>query len=116
MQDLAAVLHGAPVQTYDIDVVYLRESANIDGLVKLLAEMDATRYGDLDLLGTVGQGLGYSELLPCSAQMDIGEGLLVRVLNLETVISTKEHAGPDKDKAVLPMLRQALRLIREKEK
>jgi hypothetical protein len=38
---LAAVLNGAPVQTYDIDIVYSRDQANIDRLLKFLQEIDA---------------------------------------------------------------------------
>ena len=34
--------------------------------------------------------------------MDIGEGIRVRVLNLETLISTKEQLASEKDVAVLP--------------
>src|SRR5260370_16351438 len=94
---IAAVLNGAPVQTYDIDLVYSREAENIDRLVTFLAEADAifriqperrlrpnkshlmgsghlnllTRYGPVDLLATIGQGLDFSGLLPRSTQMDI---------------------------------------------
>jgi hypothetical protein len=32
---LAAVLRGAPVQTYDVDVVYARNAANIERLARL---------------------------------------------------------------------------------
>jgi predicted nucleotidyltransferase len=133
---LAAVLNGAPVQTYDIDLVYSREQANLDRLLNFLREIDAifrvqperrlrpaashlaggghlnllTRYGPVDLLATIGDNLGYSDLLPLSNEMEIGEGIRVRVLNLETLISIKEQLASDKDLAVLPILRQTLRL------
>lgn len=64
------------------------------------------------MLGTIGRNLGYEELLPHSAELDIGAGVRVRVLNLETLISIKEELGGDKDLAVLPVLRQALKEIR----
>jgi len=133
---LAAVLKGAPIQTYDIDLVYSREPANIDRLLTFLREIDAifrlqperrlrpaashlavgghlnllTRYGLVDLLATIGDNLSYADLLPLSDDMEIGEGIRVRVLNLETLISIKERLASDKDLAVLPILRQTLRL------
>ncbi len=38
---LAAVLNSAPIQTYDIDLVYAREPENIDHLLNALELMDA---------------------------------------------------------------------------
>jgi hypothetical protein len=67
-----------------------------------------TRYGPLDLLGTIGRDLGYQELLPHSAELDISDGLRIRVLDLETLIAIKEELGGEKDRAVLPILRRTL--------
>ena len=132
---LAAVLNGAPVQTYDVGLVYSREPANVDRLMHFLRDIDAifriqperrlrptgshlaggghlnllTRYGPIDLLATIGQNLNFSDLLPHSNEMDIGDGIRVRVLNLETLISVKEQLGSEKDVAMLPVLRQTLR-------
>ncbi len=137
---LAAVLNGAPIQTYDIDLVYSLESTNVDRLLTLLHLLDAffriqperrlkpnathfirgghlnllTRYGPLDLLGTIGRNLGYDELLPHSSEMDIGEGVRIRVLNLETLVEVKEQLAAEKDLGVLPILRQTLKQIRKK--
>jgi hypothetical protein len=131
---LAAVLNGAPVQTYDIDLVYSREAENIDRLLTFLADVDAifriqpekrlrpnkshltgsghlnllTRYGPVDLLATIGRGLDFSDLLSRSTEMDIGEGIGVRVLDLETIIAIKEQLASEKDLAVLPVLRRTL--------
>ncbi len=131
---LAAVLNGAPVNTFDVDVVHSRDPANIDRLLPVLATLDAvfrmqperrlrpnsshlasaghlnlvTRYGPLDLLGTIGRDLGYEELLPHSVEMEIGQGLRIRVLDLETLIAIKEELGGDKDRAMLPVLRRTL--------
>jgi predicted nucleotidyltransferase len=138
---LAAVLNGAPVQTYDIDLVYSREPHNLARLVTFLQDADAvfriqperqlrpgashlaggghlnllTRYGPLDLLGTIGQGLDFSALLPHSSEMEIDEGFGVRVLDLETIIAVKEQLGSEKDLAVLPILRRTLGEIRKKD-
>lgn len=131
---VAAVLNGAPVDTFDIDVVHSRDPANIERLLRVLDTLDAifrmqperrlkpnashlgssghlnlrTRYGPLDLLGTIGRDLGYEELLSHSAELEIGEGLRVRVLDLETLIAIKEQLGGEKDRATLPILRRTL--------
>jgi hypothetical protein len=74
-----------------------------------------TKYGPLDLLGTIGVDLGYDELLPRSAEMLILEGVRVRVLNLETLIEIKEQLNGEKDRAMLPILRRALAANRRKD-
>ena len=137
---LAAALDGAPVTTYDTDVVHSRDEANVERLLRVLADLDAifriqperrlkpsashlagpghlnliTRYGPLDLLGTIGHNLGYPELLPHSAEMDIGEGVQIRVLDLETLIAMKEQLAGEKDRAMLPILRHTLEEQRRK--
>jgi hypothetical protein len=125
---VAAVLHGAPIVTCDLEVVCSREPANTDRLLRALKSLDAsfplrpdrshleagghlnliTPFGPLDVLGTIGQGLGYSDLLPQSTEMDIGGGLRIRVLNLETIIAIKEQLASEKDLAALPLLRRTL--------
>jgi predicted nucleotidyltransferase len=131
---LAAVLQGAPIDTFDIDVVHSRDVANIARLQPVLEALDAvfriqperrlkpnsshlasaghlnliTRYGPLDLLGTIGRDLGYRELMPHSVELDISEGLRIRVLDLETLIALKEELAGEKDRAALPILRRTL--------
>src|SRR5271170_1779729 len=131
---LAAAVNGAPVNTFDIDVVHSRDAANVDRILSVLEALDAvfriqperrlrpnashlasaghlnliTRYGPLDLLGTIGRNLGYEDLMAHSAEMDIGEKLRIRVLDLETIIGIKEELGGEKDRAVLPILRRTL--------
>jgi predicted nucleotidyltransferase len=131
---LAAVIEGAPINTFDVDVVHARDEENVERLLHALNELDAifrtqpdrrlkpsvshlsgtghlnlvTRHGPLDVLGTIGTGLDYDELLPHSIETDIGEGLRIRVLDLETVIAVKEQLGTDKDRAVLPILKRTL--------
>jgi len=41
-------------------------------------------------------------------------GLALRVLSLEAVIRSKEHADRDKDRAALPLLRKTLSLRGER--
>lgn len=137
---LAAVLRGAPVQTYDVDLVHSRDAANIDRLIQVLSSIDAvfraqpwrqlrpneshlagkghlnllTRYGPVDLLGSIGQpGLTYEELLPFSNEIALGEGLQVRVLTLEKQIEIKEQLSNEKDRLMLPILRGALEKQRQ---
>jgi predicted nucleotidyltransferase len=131
---VSAVLNGAPIYTFDIDVVHSRDPANIARLLPVLEALDAvfriqperrlrpnashlastghlnliTRYGPLDLLGTIGRDLGYQDLIPHSVELDISEGLRIRVLDLETLIAIKEELGGEKDRAVLPILRRTL--------
>ena len=128
---LAAVLQGAPVQTYDVDVVYSRAEKNVNQLVDVLTSIDAifriqaerrlrpgashllgtghlnlvTRFGPLDLLATVGDGLTYEDLLPHSEEMLITETIRIKVLELDLIIVLKEKLGSEKDSAVLPILR-----------
>ncbi len=134
---LAAVLNGAPVQTYDVDIVFSRHPENVGRLLRWLESVDAifrlqperrlrpneshlsrgrhlnliTEYGPVDLLATVGEDLGFEELLPNSIEMAIGEGKRIRVLNLATIIALKEALGGEKDLAVLPILRRTLQEI-----
>jgi predicted nucleotidyltransferase len=131
---VAAALNGAPVDTLDVDVVHSRNAVNVDKLLAVLESLDAvsriqserrlkpaashlagpghvnlmTRYGPLDVLGTVGKNLSYDDLLPHSHEMDIGGGLKVRVLDLETIIAIKESIGGEKDRLALPILRRTL--------
>jgi hypothetical protein len=132
---VAAVLNGAPLNTFDLDIVPAQDPANIARLVGVLETLEAiyrmqperrlkptadrlssaghhnlvTRLGPLDVLGTVGRGLRYQDLLPISAAMTIAEGVQVRVLDLPSLIMLKEQLGGEKDAAVLPVLRRTLK-------
>jgi hypothetical protein len=138
---LAAVLHGASLTTFDVDVVYSTGAANVERILRCLESLDAgfrlqpdrrlkpdrshitrrghlnpiTRLGALDLPGTIGEGLGYEELLPRSTEMDIGGDVVIRVPDLETIIATKEQVGDEKDLASLPILRRTLIELRRRE-
>jgi hypothetical protein len=71
-----------------------------------------TTKGDLDLLRTIGPELEYGDLLSRSVVYDLGE-LSVRAIDLETLITSKEHADRAKDRYALPFLRELLRMGRE---
>jgi hypothetical protein len=131
---VCAVLHGAPISTFDIDIVHSREPSNLKRLLKALEELEAyyrdpagriikpeesnlsspghhllmTKGGPLDLLGEIAKGRDYEELLKNTIILKISENLEVRLLNLETLIETKEETAQEKDIAVLPILRRTL--------
>src|SRR3954466_2514256 len=125
----ACVIQGAPITTNDLDIVHRRTPENIERLLELLLQLDATmRYdfanrglrptaellagrGHLNLSTSLGpldplcelDGLGFDELLAHS-QSVVDEGRLLRVLDLPTLISVKTKAGRPKDRLVLPIL------------
>jgi hypothetical protein len=130
---VCGVLHGAPVTTFDLDIVHSRTQENLARLLPALKELEAyyrgrqdqwltpdlnhlfspghqlllTRFGPLDLLGTIGVGHNYGDLLEHSEEIEIGN-LRLRVLSLEKLIEIKEEMGFEKDMAILPVLRQTL--------
>ena len=78
---MSAVLHGAPVTTFDLDVVHARDPENVGRLMSALGELEAvyrsqperllrpneshltgqghqlllTKFGPLDVLGMIGK-------------------------------------------------------------
>ncbi len=79
-------------------------------LVTCRPKLLRTRFGSLDLLGTLSMeddATNYEDMLGASIAMDMGDYTL-RVLRLETIIEVKTKAARNKDKAVLPILRAAL--------
>jgi hypothetical protein len=67
-----------------------------------------TRFGPVDVLGTIGDGLSYEDLLPHTSEMFVTEALKARILNLETLVEIKERLGSEKDLATLPILKRTL--------
>jgi hypothetical protein len=129
---VAAVLRGAPVSTFDVDIVHSTASDNVVRILTALEELEAryrfrpelrpgashlsspghqlmmTRFGPLDILGTIGRGRSYADLLPQTDELDAGDGVRIRVLSLEAQIAVKEEVGGEKDAAMLPPLRRTL--------
>jgi predicted nucleotidyltransferase len=136
---VSAVLHGAPVTTFDLDLVHSRTPDNIDRLLAALQDLDGfyrgrgdrvlrpgrshlaspghqllmTRFGPLDLLGTIGKDHSYEDLLEYTEELRVG-GLRLRVLRLEIHIQIKKEVGHEKDMAVIPILERTLREILKK--
>jgi len=129
---VAAVLRGAPVSTFDVDIVHSTEPENVVRILDVLEDLDAryrfrpelrpgashlsspghqlliTRFGPLDILGNIGNGRRYEDLLPLTDELSVGSDVRVRVLTLEGQIAVKEEVGGEKDVAMLPLLRRTL--------
>lgn len=132
----AAVLHGAPVTTQDVDIVPGTDAENVERLMTLLTGLDArvrdpagrqmrpdraalrgtgqvkltTSRGPLDLLCRLHDGRDYTDLLPHTVEMTDGS-LRLRVLDLPTLIAIKSSTGRARDRLLLPLL---LALARER--
>jgi len=125
----AAVLHGAPITTEDLDIVHRRSPENVSRLKALLDELDArvrelanrrlppqesallgeghvllsTRLGPLDCLGTLIDGRGFEELVSHSESIK-DEGVEFLLVDLPTLIELKTKTGRAKDRLMLPVL------------
>jgi hypothetical protein len=133
----AAVIHGSPYVTFDIDVVPSRDRANLDRLSSALKQMNArvwtasepegisfdhdaasiaevrvwnlvTDLGRLDLTFEPAGTGGYDDLARGALRLTIF-GAEVDVASLADVVRSKEAADRDKDRLVLPVLRRLLR-------
>lgn len=130
-----AVLHGVPLQTLDLDIVAERSPANAARLHAALLELEAcyrehlpakvlrplvkdlsssghhllmTGAGPLDVLGTIGAGRSYADLVANSETVDLGPALVVRILDLPTLIHVKEESPRAKDALGLTILKHTL--------
>jgi hypothetical protein len=126
---LAGVLQGAPVTTGDVDVVHRRSPENVARLLRVLRQIDAvyrhdprrlapneshllgpghqlleSKLGDVDCLGAIDAGKTYEDLIGATTLMELGHGLALPVIELDTLIEIKRRAGRPKDIAVLPIL------------
>lgn len=125
----AAVLHGAPVTTLDLDIVPERSEENVDRLMAVLTRLNArvrdparrillpnrdallgpgqclfsTNLGPLDCLGSLHDGRSFEDLYPRSIELNDGQST-IRVVDLATLIEIKTQAGRPKDRLVVPIL------------
>lgn len=133
---VSAALQGVPASTLDLDVMLDPEEENLDAAMVLLRELEAafrehlpakrlepvrsdldspgakllmTRLGPLDILGVLATGWRYADLDRRTRTLSLADGLRVRVLDLGPLIEVKEAIGREKDRAVLPLYRRALR-------
>lgn len=130
---VAAVLQGAPISTFDLDILYQHTPENLTRLLAALEELDAvyrgrgadrlapaadhftgqghallvTSAGPLDVLGMIGQNHAYEALQDSVVSMSLG-ALAVPVLDLSVLVQLKEELDREKDRATLPILRRIL--------
>lgn len=132
----AAVIHGSPYVTTDIDIVPERSEANLERLSSALAALHArvwtsaepegiplghdaaslgrvnvwnlvTEHGRLDITFVPSGTSGYEDLARDARHLVI-LGVEVDVASLSDVVRSKEAAGREKDRLVLPVLRRIL--------
>jgi predicted nucleotidyltransferase len=135
---VAAILLGSPTSTLDVDVCAPMTDENLDRIHTAMQGLNArfrfrpdkmrffedparihgfknlnldTDWGTIDILGELPGICTYDELRLRVVGMDI-EGFRCRVVNLDTLIAAKEHAGRQKDKFALAHLK-AIRAVRE---
>jgi hypothetical protein len=125
----AAVLHGAPTATQDLDIVHRRTPDNVDRLFALLETLDAyvreptqrklrpvreylagngqlnltTALGPLDPLCRLHDGRGFDELVSHTVVFEDGS-MRIRVIDLDTLIEIKAGTGRAKDTLLVPVL------------
>jgi predicted nucleotidyltransferase len=134
----AAVLHGSPIPTFDVDLSYRRTNHNLQRLATALKSLNPTlrgappdlpflldaqslalgnnftfntSLGPLDLLGWVEPLGGYDDFISRCETMEI-DGRELIILSLADLIAIKRHIARPKDQAVLVQL-EAIQRIRE---
>lgn len=128
----ASILHNAPVLTQDVDLLVRDTKMNRDKLKKLADAIGG--YGPTDisnststqrilggsvpvdiLYNKMGGNLRFESVRSRSVKIHIGIRIAT-VASLEDVIKSKIAANRPKDRAVLPILRDTLRVNRALEK
>ena len=138
---IAAVAQGAPLTTFDLDIVHQQTDENIQRILSYLETIGAyqrrpdekilhpkksdleasghvllrTKYGPLDILAAIEQNRNYDQLLPYSTKIKF-HGYEVYVLGLETIVELKRESKDPKDQYRLPILEEALRQIKERDR
>lgn len=138
MGGVCAVLLGAPVATFDLDIVHSRSEENLSRLMRALTEMEAhyrdhlpqklepttaalsktghhllgTKFGPLDVLGSIGVDDDYAVLIEHTETVEVANGIAVKILDLDTLISVKQKTARSKDNYMLEILREMLSIDR----
>ena len=133
---LAAVAHGSPLATWDVDITPEASPANLDRLATALRALHArvrhpnnpaglpfscdatslaaesswdltTPFGDLDIAFTPAASTGYGSLVAGAAVIDF-RGIPVQLASLADVVDSTTTANRPKDLRALPVLRELL--------
>jgi hypothetical protein len=126
----AAIAHGSPILTRDIDVCYARDQGNLERLAGALRQLHAylrgapadlpfqldaltlkagdhftfvTDLGSLDILGTPAGTSGFRDLDQDAVDFDI-DGVQMRVASIDDLMRMKLAAGRAKDLVALEWL------------
>ncbi len=125
----AAVLHGAPTSTIDLDIVHRQTVDNVSRLMSVLKRLDTiyrdpagrhivptqddlmgkgqlslvTELGPLDPLCRLHDGRGFDELITHTVILS-DEEVSICVLDLKTLIEIKESTKRPRDQLVVPLL------------
>jgi hypothetical protein len=128
----AAAIQGVPVTTQDVDLLVRDTPGNREKIERLCVALGASRpvavselssaqtilgaAWPIDLLfdRLIG-GLEFASVRSRSRSLPIGDVTAI-VASLEDIIRSKEAANRPKDQAVLPLLRDALRVLEALEK
>jgi hypothetical protein len=124
---MAGLVHGSAYPTFDLDIAYARDDANLRRLAAALRELDVTlrgapsdlpfqldvrtlanganftfesAYGGFDVLGQIDGIRDYASLRRDSRPDQI-EGVGVRVASLDHLIAMKRAANRTKDKLMV---------------
>ncbi|MEJ7891699.1 MAG: hypothetical protein WKF94_03575 [Solirubrobacteraceae bacterium] len=136
---IAAVAHGSPTLTRDLDVCYATDDENLRRLGDVLVGLGArlrgvaedvpfvpdgrtlrhtqvltldTSLGPLDVLAAPSGFPGYPALLQRADVRDF-QGIVVRIASLEDLIAMKRAAGRPKDLIAVEELEAIQRILRE---
>lgn len=133
---MAALAHGSPFPTEDIDITPEASAQNLEHLSAALRDLDArirtdaepgglpfshdgaslgragiwnltTRAGDLDISVTPAGTQGYADLARDATDVE-AFGVVIPIASLADVIRSKQAANRPKDQRVLPTLREIL--------
>jgi hypothetical protein len=134
---LAAVSQGAPVTTFDVDIVHRLDEENVARLLELLRTINArhrgqgdrtlrptatelmagghcllmTDLGPLDVLGQIEGGRRYQDLLGDAVEVAF-RGRTIRVAKLELLVELKRQSDLPEDRERLAVLEATLRRLR----
>jgi hypothetical protein len=121
---MAGIAHGSSYPSFDLDIAYSRDRANVARLVEALREIGVrprgapedlpfqldtrtienganftfiTSYGDLDVLGDVAGIASYEELRAGAEEKEVS-GSMIRVASIDHLIAMKRAANRPKDR------------------